>query len=132
MLNKIEGSAILGFEAVVLHFTALLTRAYLIVDRPRRKEFSLLDEMKGIDPIILPLNDQSFKERNAYLVRGTSIILEQKKKNEGFLENQEKKFNISVGIIDPPWEKRVDLQYIFDNYPVRIKQIFLFNLDKFK
>ncbi len=131
-LSQIEGKLILALEVITLHLGAALSKMYLWRNKESKKELVLLEEMTGIEPVIFPNVNPSVKNDTlifGYLVRGTSIIL--RPACSDYDPHKKGKYDIMIGLTVPPWERKVDLEYILDNYPDRVKQHFLFNLTKF-
>lgn len=130
-INKIEGKIVLFFQFLILHFIALLSKIYLLTNKDLKEKLTLLDEMKGIAPIVYP-DIRNSDLKFGYLVRGTSIILRPPNESDSRHDvRQKNKYNIFIGLAEDPWEQSVNLEYVFDHYPDKIKQNFLFNLTKF-
>lgn len=129
IISKIEGKLILFFQVISLHLFAFFSKIYLLKNRKLKQDFVLLNEMKGLEPVIL------FKKKEnkcAYLVRGTSILILPRYTAASIsMEEFIEKYAITVGLNIPPWQEQVKLEYIFDTFPERIKQKFLFSLHKF-
>lgn len=108
----------------------MLSRCYLFFNKKRRAEYKLLDEMKGIGPLVVP---GVFKA--GYLVYGTSIIINSRTNpptwNNPNSKPFENKYDLFISIPNEPWERKVTLEYVLENYSEKYSEKFLFNLNKF-
>lgn len=131
-LSKFEGRMILMFQVCILHLLAIFSKLYLLKNKKLKKEMLLLEDMRGIAPIVFPGRGGTWKF--GYLVKGTSLMLYPRyvdKEHQDQKSSERLKYAIWIGLPEAPWESGVKMEYILENYPERISENFLFNLNKF-